>query len=362
MLELKDINLDFKNFSLQNVSLKVREQEYHILLGPSGSGKTLLMNIIAGFQPIDSGIVVYKGVDITNLAPQKRNIAYLFQDLALFPHLTVFENVAFPLKMKRIARKEITDQVDKYLDFTGAGQLANRHIGTLSGGEKQKVALARILITGSKMLLLDEPFSAVDTPFRLELKKLLKKIQGLGVSVLHITHNFEEAVALADRVTLIEKGKIVSSADLDDFRLSESKFAANLIGERNYFYVRQVIADLHSSTLMVSAHPSGKTCLPVIYTGQLPGNPTALLIRSEHILLSREKLISSALNNFEAVVNTVFRNEQGFDLELSVISDGICTGDFNFWVRISEQSFNAMSISIGQKLWLSFKASSVRVF
>lgn len=362
MLELKDINLNFKSFSLQNVSLKVKEQEYHILLGPSGSGKTLLMNIIAGFQSIDSGMILYKGVDITRLGPQKRNIAYLFQDLALFPHLTVFENVAFSMKMKRIARKEITDQVDKYLDFTGAVPLANRQIGTLSGGEKQKVALARILITGAKMLLLDEPFSAVDTPFRLELKKLLKKIQGLGVSVLHITHNFEEAVALGDQVTLIEKGKIISSDELDDFGLSGSKFAASLIGERNYFYVKQVISEPKSSTLMISPHPSGKTTLPVIFTGQLPGNPTALLIRSEHILLSPEKLVSSALNNFEAVVSTVFRNEHGFDLELSVVSEGVNTGEFNFWVRISEQSFNEMHISIRQKLWLSFKASSVRVF
>lgn len=363
MLELKNVSIKFSGFSLDDISLVVAENEYHMLLGPSGSGKTLLMNIIAGFQRIDTGEIYFNGNDITHLPPQKREISYLFQDLALFPHLTVFENVAFPLKIRHLAKNEVEVKVMKYLDFTGTSHLKDRGINKLSGGEKQRVALARMLITESKMLMLDEPFSALDTSLKLDLKKLLKKISGLGVSILHITHNYEEAISLAEKLTVIEHGKIISSAAFKDIStLLTNQFTASLSGERNYFIIQDIISNSDLHILMLSAGKNSDFSMPVVYSGDLPEKPATCVIPGNQILLSSTRLHSSARNHFEASVMTVFRTENGFELELCPIVDAFKHEEMSFWVKITRLSYESLQVQLNQTLWISFKASAPLIF
>jgi ABC-type sugar transport system ATPase subunit len=216
MLEIRNIFVKAGEFMLCDISLKISEGEYHALIGPSGSGKTLLLNTIAGFQKTIKGSILYNNNEIQHLSPEKRNISYLFQDLALFPHLNVYNNIAFPLKIRGVNKVDIDKTVKEYLDFTHITHLINRSISNLSGGEKQRVALARILVTGSPFIMLDEPFSAIDTQLQPELIILLSRISLLGKAIIHVTHNFNEIEGLAKNVTVMDKGAIIQSGRLEN--------------------------------------------------------------------------------------------------------------------------------------------------
>ncbi|PKP19024.1 MAG: molybdenum ABC transporter ATP-binding protein [Bacteroidetes bacterium HGW-Bacteroidetes-21] len=211
MLAIKNLEVKAGSFSLKDISFTINKGSYHVLIGPSGSGKTLLLNTIAGFQKIKNGEIVFEGHQIQNSPPEKRGISYLFQDLALFPHLSVFNNIAYPLRNKKLSREDLVKKVEEYLEFTEIKSLANRSIKKLSGGERQRVALSRILITGAPVVMLDEPFSAIDSQLKPSLKALLKKISAQGISILHVTHDFNEIKNLADTVTVIKNGSILVS-------------------------------------------------------------------------------------------------------------------------------------------------------
>ena len=363
MLELKNISLRFSDFSLEDVSFQLGNSEYHMLLGPSGAGKTLVMNIIAGFQKPDSGNILYLSQDITNTEPRSRRISYLIQDLALFPHLTVWENVAFPLSVSGLKKNEISHRVKKYLDFTETAHLSDRQINGLSGGEKQRVALARILITETRLIMLDEPFSALDTQLRMSLKKLLKKISDTGVSVLHITHNLDEAVNLADRITVIENGRIISSGKTREvLKKKSSRFMASFSGEKNFFFfVYQKTSGTARFVEMTSDDQDRENTFKVEFSGTIPENPRAVIIDSRSIVLSGSRILSSARNNFQAVISALFRNSSGYDVELFIAFNPDIGKGIHLWTSITEQSYEEMGLGIDKPVWLSFKASAVRI-
>ncbi|WP_458700257.1 ABC transporter ATP-binding protein [Sulfurospirillum sp. 1307] len=207
LFEINNLSYNLKNFSLQDINFKVNEGEYFVLLGQSGSGKTLLLESIAGFNKI-KGEITFDNKVISDLPPEDREIGFVYQDFALFPNMSVKENIMFSAKYKKIENKE--EILHDLADFLGLMPLLDRKIDNLSGGEKQRVAIARALFSKPKILLLDEPLSAIDPTFRNSIMKFLKEIhRKYNLTTIHVTHNFREASFLADRIAIVKKGRIL---------------------------------------------------------------------------------------------------------------------------------------------------------
>jgi ABC-type sugar transport system ATPase subunit len=199
MIEIVDLVIRQGSFTLPTFSLRVEDGQYAVLMGKTGTGKTTIMEAICGLRKIAGGKITIDGVDVTDWSPPDRNIGYMPQDLALFPTLNVRQHLEFAMKLRRIPTAERTERIAFLANMLGLGSLLNRHVSGLSGGEAQRVALGRALSFGPRVLLLDEPLSALDAETRLTAQRLLKDInQQTGVTVLHVTHNQEEADALGD--------------------------------------------------------------------------------------------------------------------------------------------------------------------
>lgn len=209
MLEIKELSFKIGSFELKNINLIIDRNEYFVLLGRSGSGKTTLIKCLSGLHKLSHGKIILHGKDITSIEPEYRNIGYLPQNFALFPHLNVENNILYGLKIRKPAKAEIRERLEKITNLLGIDNLLGRDVNNLSGGEKQKAALARALIVYPDVLLLDEPFSSIDHGLRVELwfevKEILKK---LNIIVIHITHNLDEAYALADKIAVMIDGQI----------------------------------------------------------------------------------------------------------------------------------------------------------
>ncbi|MEA2013582.1 MAG: ATP-binding cassette domain-containing protein [Verrucomicrobiota bacterium] len=208
-LQIENLALSAGNFKLKNISFHIEQDEYFVLKGLTGSGKSLIMKAICGLIRLDSGKILIDGKDVTNLQPRFRKVGYIPQNSLLFPHLNVEENIAFGLKFKDFSKNKITEEVDKITELVGISQLLNRNVLNLSGGEKQKVNICRALILKPKILLLDEPLSAVDEGHRDKLCSILKSLQKkTKIPAMHISHNKKETELIADRISILENGKI----------------------------------------------------------------------------------------------------------------------------------------------------------
>ncbi|MFZ0447972.1 MAG: ATP-binding cassette domain-containing protein [Desulfatiglandaceae bacterium] len=235
MLRLEAIGVQLGAFRLKNISLHVEPGAYLVLLGPTGTGKTVLLETIAGLHRPTGGRTWIDGKDATRWPPEKRNLGVVYQDYALFPHLTVQENIAFGLRLKKEARGEIKKTVEEMAGFLEIGHLLNRRPGRLSGGEQQRVALARALVLKPYVLLLDEPLSALDRSTRGRLRRELKRIhRELGVTIFHITHDLPEAFFLADHLALMKDGGILQEGKPEMvLRRPRSRTVAELLGIEN---------------------------------------------------------------------------------------------------------------------------------
>ncbi|MBX3568122.1 MAG: ABC transporter ATP-binding protein [Rhizobiaceae bacterium] len=221
--------------ALEGVDLSIEEGEFVTLLGPSGSGKTTLLMSIAGFTRPDSGTILLDGADITRVDPEDRDFGLVFQGYALFPHLTVADNIAFPLRVRKWDRARIAARVGEVLKLVGLDQLAARKPRELSGGQQQRVAIGRALAFGPKILLLDEPLSALDRKLRDAMQRELKRLhQETGVTFVFVTHDQEEAYAMSDRIAVFQSGNIVQvGSPRDIYRAPGSRFVAGFLGGNN---------------------------------------------------------------------------------------------------------------------------------
>ncbi|MCO5082983.1 MAG: ABC transporter ATP-binding protein [Rhizobiaceae bacterium] len=238
IIEISGGRKTFGTFTaLNDIDLSIREGEIVTLLGPSGCGKTTLMRLIAGFETLTAGTVRIDGADVAGLPPEKRPVNMVFQRYALFPHLDVFENVAFGLKVKGMRRDEIKQRVNRMLHIVQLDSFANRYIDELSGGQSQRVALARALVNEPKVLLLDEPLAALDLKIRQHMLSEMKRIHvETGATFVYVTHDQDEAMILSDRVVLMEKGHIVQIDRPEDmYAKPRTLFAAKFLGETNLF-------------------------------------------------------------------------------------------------------------------------------
>ncbi|MCG8564020.1 MAG: ABC transporter ATP-binding protein [Desulfobacterales bacterium] len=235
MIRLDHMHIHLPGFRLEDIQLEIRAGDFFALIGPTGSGKSLILEGLMGLMPLTRGQIFFKDREITRLAVEKRPLAMVYQDFALFPHLDVTQNICYGTRYHRIAKTEVKNRLDRLVSVLGLERILKRKPATLSGGEKQRTALARSLILNPRVLLLDEPLSALDPVFRDEAKALLKTIhRELDMTLVMVSHDFNDVVYLANRAALIREGRMVQQGPtLDIFDRPGSRFAAEFTGMKN---------------------------------------------------------------------------------------------------------------------------------
>ena len=236
IVELKGVSKSFDGeLVLDHIDLDIYDNEFLTLLGPSGCGKTTTLRIIGGFETADEGEVIFMGDEISSVPPHKRNVTTVFQRYALFPHLNVFENVAFPLREKKVPKAEIEQRVNEMLALVALKGFEKRSVTSLSGGQQQRVAIARALVGRPKVLLLDEPLAALDLKLRKDMQQELKNIQkATGITFIFVTHDQEEALSMSDTVVVMSEGRIQQiGTPIDIYNEPKNAFVADFIGESN---------------------------------------------------------------------------------------------------------------------------------
>ncbi len=254
-LELVNVSKQYADTpAVRGVNLGVNEGAYVCILGPSGCGKSTLLRMVAGHETVSDGDIVLAGQNITTLNPAQRGTAMMFQSYALFPHLSVRDNVAFPLRMRGVDQADRLTQADDMLERVQLGSLSNRFPAQLSGGQQQRVALARAMITTPRVLLLDEPLSALDPFLRVQIRSELRQLQrDLGITFVHVTHSQDEALALADQVVVMNDGEIQqSSTAFDVFNKPRSEFVAKFIGGHNVLSLGDRRVSIRSDRMSIS--------------------------------------------------------------------------------------------------------------
>lgn len=241
MINIRAVTKRFGSFeAVSNVHLDIAAGEFITLLGPSGCGKTTLLRMLSGFEQPDEGTIHLKGEDVTRHAPYRRNVNQVFQSYALFPHMSVFDNIAFGLRMKKIAPAEIRHRVEEVVSLVALGGLENRRPAQLSGGQRQRVALARAIVPRPDVLLLDEPLSALDAKLRHQMQLELKRLQQhLGMTFVFVTHDQEEALTMSDRIAVFNAGRIEQLGTVTEiYHQPRTRFVADFIGEANLLDAR----------------------------------------------------------------------------------------------------------------------------
>jgi ABC-type Fe3+/spermidine/putrescine transport system ATPase subunit len=275
------------NFVVRDVTFTLQPGEFLTLLGPSGSGKTSTLMMVAGFETPSEGEIHVDGKDVANLPPERRNFGVVFQGYALFPHMSVLDNVEFPLRMKRVARQQRRRQAIDMLERVGLADLAARRPRELSGGQQQRVALARALVFEPDALLLDEPLGALDRKLREQLQLEIKEIQRrVGISILFVTHDQDEAMMMSDRIAVMDHGEIVQIGSPSDVYLHpDTSFIASFLGETNLIPVTFQGIENGQAVVRYDNGMPGRARMP--RTGSLPKRCGAALVslRPERILL-----------------------------------------------------------------------------
>ncbi len=243
IVKLENVNKRYKDKTIiRDFNLEVYEKEFLTILGPSGCGKTTILRMISGLEPVSSGKILLDGVDVTDIGASHREVNTIFQNYALFSHMSVEDNIAFGLKMKKVDKDKIKKEVEKMLDLVKLKGYNKKYPNQLSGGEQQRVAIARGLINSPKVLLLDEPLSSLDYKLKKEMQVELKRLQKrLGITFVYVTHNQEEALSMSDRILVLNKQKEEQlGSPIDIYNNPNNKFVADFIGESNIFRAKVI--------------------------------------------------------------------------------------------------------------------------
>ena len=286
-VKLRDVTKTFGEVhALKDATLCVRRGELMTLLGPSGCGKSTLLNLIAGFLTPDRGELEIDGHRVTDIPPYKREIGMVFQNYALFPHMSAADNVGYGLRMRRLAKREVVRRVADALALVRLSGIENRRPHQLSGGQQQRVALARALVISPKVLLLDEPLSALDRSLRASMQVEIKEIQRqLGVTALFVTHDQSEALSLSDRIAVMFDGQIRQiGTPADIYRRPSDRFVASFVGDVNVLRARLGSIDQTTATISLGAQSIPVATGPL--AGSKPGDPVDLFVRPEQLRLS----------------------------------------------------------------------------
>ena len=285
LIDIVNISKAFdENVVLDELNLYIRENEFLTLLGPSGCGKTTLLRILGGFETPDSGKIIFDGQDITNLAPNKRQLNTVFQKYALFTHMTIAENIAFGLKIKGKSQNYINDKIRYALKLVNLEGFENRTPASLSGGQQQRIAIARAIVNEPKVLLLDEPLGALDLKLRQDMQyELIRLKNELGITFLYVTHDQEEAINMSDRIAVMNQGRFEQIGSPDEiYNHPKTSYVATFVGNANI--LKGTVEAMESDQVRVSL--AGGTVLAAADGNVLQaGTPVTLAVRSENIVL-----------------------------------------------------------------------------
>jgi len=347
MLRLIDINRRLGDFALTDINLEVSPGQYYVLLGRSGSGKTQLLELIAGLEHPDNGKIILENEDITKQRIQDRKIGIVFQDYAVFPHMTVFGNIAYPLKARKEEKNSIKTRVEKVAAAMNISHILERNTEKLSGGEMQRVALARTLIIAPRLLLLDEPLSSLDTSLKDDLKRLLRNLNKSGQTIIHVTHDYGDAISLATRVGVIHNGKIIQEGSVDQvFNNPSNRFVARYAGIRNFFRVS--IAGENGSSYGVTEH-NVRFRLP----GVISGKNRLLLVKNDGFTVSNVMPENRELNVFKGRVTEIIPSEFGVELTIDA-------GDI-FYKSALLSDVEKLNLAEGKEVWIGFPTDAIVV-
>jgi molybdate/tungstate transport system ATP-binding protein len=345
MIRIENLNIRLLLFHLRDINLEVEENEFFMLMGPTGAGKTVLLEAIAGLIHADRGRIFIRGREVTALPSEKREVGIVYQDQALFPHLSVLENIRYGLRFHRIGREEGKQSLSKLTELLGINHLLSRLPVNLSGGEKQRVALARALVVQPHVLLLDEPLSAIDPVFREEIRNALKLVhQNSNTTFLMVTHDFGEALALADRGAVIHQGAIEQVGAIHDiFQRPASVAVAEFVGMKNLFE-----ASFQNGTASVLGHQ-------LMLARQPDPHHRHVAIRPEDITVCKDSVSTIRGNTLPGMVSAVA--DRGFTYEVHVR-----TGDLTFRAMVTKKSLVDLGIREGLDVFISFDPASVHTF
>jgi iron(III) transport system ATP-binding protein len=342
LLSLKNISRRFDSTpAVAGVSLDVERGEFFGLLGPSGCGKTTTLRMIAGLEKPDSGTIEFDGKDITNLSPERRGFGMVFQNYALFPHLNVFENVAFGLRARHKPKAEIAQHVTKALELVQLPKYEKRRVDELSGGQQQRVAIARAIAIEPALLLFDEPLSNLDVTLREETRGELRElVNRLGLTAVYVTHDQEEAFALCDRISVMMGGRILQSGKPRELYEHPAQLSvARFLGRNNLIQVVRLSSSKSAVGEFKTLAGDHKLRLPIRDEELAPMNkPCFLAIRPEHLLITRasersENVLPASVKgfNFAGATSSIKIDANGLQLEALVLEpDSLAIGDSCF--------------------------------
>lgn len=349
MLVLNNIAWHSKQFTLSVPYIEFKEHEHAMLMGPSGSGKTLLLSIIAGIVKPHCGSVCFDRRDITNLPLEQRGFSIIYQEPSLFPHMSVFDNIAYGLRMRKIPAHHITRKVASVMELCGVSHLGKRFPATLSGGEKQRVAFARAIVTSPRLLIMDEPFTALDPVSKDEIITILLRIKKeYTPAIIHVTHDFDETLALGDYLYIMHSGSVVQHGSvMDVYRFPTDLFVAKLVGVKN-IYKGNVI------------HQKGGACFVTekgcsFFLGDSNSkNYHYAVIRGEDIVLAKQKQKSSATNQYTGTIIDIVEVKGLYKVSVDI-------GEIIQSV-ITKRSLMALNIKKGAKVVVIFKGTAIHLF
>jgi putative spermidine/putrescine transport system ATP-binding protein len=274
---------DGETLVVKNLNLDIPRGEFLTMLGPSGSGKTTTLMMLAGFEPATHGEIYLKGQPINNVPPHRRGIGMVFQNYALFPHMTINENLAFPLQVRKLPKAEIEDRVKKILKLVELPQMGNRRPGQLSGGQQQRVAVARALVFEPDLVLMDEPLGALDKQLREQMQYEIKHIHGrLGVTVVYVTHDQTEALTMSNRIAVFNDGVVQQLSTPDElYERPQNSFVAQFIGENNK--LKGTVAEIDGDRVATVTLDSGDVVKALAVNVAAKGERTLLSVRPERV-------------------------------------------------------------------------------
>lgn len=348
LLTLSNIEKRFgEHRAVNGVSLDIRENEFFALLGASGSGKTTLLRMLAGFEVPSSGQILLDGHDISQIPPNRRPVNLMFQSYALFPHMTVSQNIAYGLEMEKLPRPEINERVDEMLSTIQLTHLADRKPDQLSGGQRQRVALGRALVKRPRLLLLDEPLGALDKKLRGEMQLELKHIQNkFGITFIVVTHDQEEALVMADRIAILKDGALLQcGSPREIYEHPVNRFAADFIGVMNFLPGRADVGGLCTA--------NGSRISASLPDELKPGEKALAAVRPERLHLGA----TDAENCLRGRISTMAYH--GLDLLLHLDSP---LSPQPLIVRLTADAAEGHSFAVGEEVTVGWSARDTRVF
>ncbi len=364
IIELRQITKTYENgyTAVENFNLEVKRGEFVTFLGPSGCGKTTTLRMIAGFELPTSGMILLNGENITKLPPNKRPINTVFQRYALFPHLNIFDNIAFGLKLKKLPKDEIVKKVKHVLEIVDLEGFERRKVGTLSGGQQQRIAIARALVNEPEILLLDEPLGALDLKMRKEMQLELKNMhEQLGITFIYVTHDQEEALTMSDKIVVMSNGQIQQMGEPEDiYNEPKNAFVADFIGESNIFNgimtgklkarfcggEFECVDDVPEGTLIDAVVRPEDVIITSPEKGTIRGTVTSVIFKGVHY----EIAVASGKN--EMVIQSTKAAKVGEEVGMCVEPDGI-------HIMLAEDTINRFEAEVTKEYRLVFNETEI---